>query len=263
MAIICYFYYQKIKAMTPAKTIDEVISHLDKIINQCVSSKSRIGYFACLYRKMTIAVQKGIIDGLFHDGTRMEKLDVIFANRYLAAYYAHSQKTGVTSSWNAAFKATSQAFTVIQHLLLGMNAHINLDLGIAAAETSKGTNIELLKADFNLINDIIGSLINIVQKDLEEICVPMKMLKYVDNKSKESVINFSITAARNTAWINAVGLSKVDAQFYNPYIQTLDSKIAMVADKIINPDFSQSLVLRTIRIFEPDDVTEIIKFLKD
>ncbi|GGI25932.1 DUF5995 family protein [Pedobacter mendelii] len=249
--------------MQPAKTINEVISLLDEIIDSSILRKSRIGYFACLYRKMTIAVKKGIDNGVFSDAMRMEKLDVIFANRYLDAYYCQSQKTPVTLSWKAAFDLTTQPYTVIQHLLLGMNAHINLDLGVAAAGVSKGTNIQLLKKDFNLINDVIASLINIVQKDLEEICLPMKLLKYVDNKSKESVINFSITSARNASWINAVGLSSVSTEMYNPYIKTLDSKIKIVADNIINPNFSQGLILRTVRNFEPKDVGEIIKFLKD
>ncbi|TCD12166.1 hypothetical protein EZ449_03895 [Pedobacter frigidisoli] len=249
--------------MQPAKTITEVISRLDEIINFCIAKKSRLGYFACLYRKMTVAVQKGINDGLFADGARMEKLDVIFANRYIDAYYCQSQRTPTTSSWKAAFDAVAIPYTVIQHLLLGMNAHINLDLGVAAAETSRGIDIQLMKKDFDLINDIIGSLINIVQKDLEEICFPMKMLQYVDNKSKESVINFSITAARNTAWVNAVGLSTVLPNMYNPYIKTLDAKIAVVARNIINPNFSQGLILRTVRTFEPKDVGQVIKFLKD
>jgi len=249
--------------MQPAKTIAEVISRLDEIIDSSIVKKSRAGYFACLYRKMTIAVQNGINDGLFTDGPRMEKLDVIFANRYIDAYCCNSKNTPLTSSWQAAFNATLQPYTVIQHLLLGMNAHINLDLGIAAAETSKGTNIQLIKKDFDLINNIIGSLINIVQKDLEEICMPMKLLKYVDNKSKESVINFSITAARNTAWANAVGLSAVLPNMYDRYISTLDGKIAIVAKNIVNPNFSQNLLLRTVRIFEPNDVGEVIKFLKD
>lgn len=249
--------------MTPAKTISEVISYLDEIIKTSLSNKSRIGYFACLYRKMTIAVQKGINDNLFEDGPRMERLDVIFANRYINAYYSRSKNKSTTTAWKAAFDATQQPYTVIQHLLMGMNAHINLDLSVAAAEASKGIDIQSLKKDFDLINDIIGSLINIVQKDLEEICAPMRMLKYVDNKSKDSVINFSITAARNTAWINAVALAHVLPDMYDPYIKTLDSKIAVVANNIINPNFSQSLMLRAVRTFEPKDIGEIIKFLKD
>ncbi|RZK18560.1 MAG: hypothetical protein EOO86_09860 [Pedobacter sp.] len=178
-------------------------------------------------------------------------------------YFCNAQNTPLTTSWKSAFKATQQPYTVIQHLLMGMNAHINLDLGIAAAETSKGIGIQTIKKDFDLINNIIGSLINTVQKDLEEICAPMKLVKYVDNRSKESVINFSITTARNTAWANAVSLSAVVPNRYDHYINTLDSNINLVASKIINPNFSQSLILRTVRAFEPKDVGEIIKYLRD
>ncbi|WP_316737066.1 DUF5995 family protein [Pedobacter aquatilis] len=249
--------------MQKAKTIAEVISILDEIIAQSITSKSRIGYFACLYRKMTFAVQKGIQDNLFEDGARMELLDVIFANRYIDAYYCQASKKLTTNSWKTAFESSNQQLTVIQHLLLGMNAHINLDLGIAAAETAKGTDIHQLRKDFDLINDIIGSLINIVQKDLEEICAPMRMLKYVDNKSKESVINFSIQTARSTAWLNAITLSTVLPNMYDAYVTTLDLKINQVAYNIINPNFSQSLLLRTVRIFEPNDIGVIINFLKD
>jgi len=249
--------------MLPAKNITEVISCLDEIIDISVAKKSRAGYFACLYRKMTVAVQNGINNGLFSDGPKMEKLDVIFANRYISAYVCNAKNAPLTSSWKSAFDATAQPYTVIQHLLMGMNAHINLDLGIAAAETARGDDIQLIKKDFDLINNIIGSLINIVQKDLEEICAPMKLLKYVDNSSKESVINFSITAARNTAWANALALSVVLPNTYDGYISNLDSKIYIVARNIINPNFSQSMILRTVRVFEPKDVCVIIKFLRD
>ncbi|AZI27265.1 hypothetical protein EA772_18685 [Pedobacter sp. G11] len=60
--------------MLPAKNITEVISCLDEIIDISVAKKSRAGYFACLYRKMTVAVQNRINNGLFADGPKMEKL---------------------------------------------------------------------------------------------------------------------------------------------------------------------------------------------
>ena len=69
----------------PATTIDEVISALDDILAISKVKKSRAGYFAALYRKVTLAVKNGIASGIYEDGKRMEKLDVIFANRYLAA----------------------------------------------------------------------------------------------------------------------------------------------------------------------------------
>lgn len=249
--------------MEPARNIDEVISCLDKIIEDCILRKSRLGYFACLYRKMTVAVKLGIEDGFFEDGPRMEDLDVGFANRYIGAYSDYLKGLPITLAWKAAFDSAMHPYTVIQHLLMGMNAHINLDLGIAAAEVNDGRNIQLFKSDFDLINKVIGSLINNVQHDLEEICLPMRFLKYIDNKSKDAVINFSMNLARQTAWGNAVGLSTVESRAYDVYVNTLDSQIVKVARNIIKPDFSQSILLRGIAAFEPSNIQEIIRFLKD
>jgi hypothetical protein len=69
-----------------AQTIDEVISQLETIIQNAIKSNSRAGYFAALYHKVTSRVKEGIQAGEFENGTRMEQLDVIFANRYIIAY---------------------------------------------------------------------------------------------------------------------------------------------------------------------------------
>lgn len=66
-----------------ATTIDEVIQLLQEIIQQSITEKSTKGYFAVLYLKVTQKVKEGIQNGTFENGPRMEKLDVIFANRYI------------------------------------------------------------------------------------------------------------------------------------------------------------------------------------
>ena len=71
--------------MIQATSIDGVITELDKIIEWSKLHQSRIGYFASLYRNMTLAVQQGITNKIFDNGERMEQLDVIFANRYIQA----------------------------------------------------------------------------------------------------------------------------------------------------------------------------------
>src|SRR6202008_4811607 len=97
----------------------------------------RAGYFAALYYKVTSRVRDGIHNGEFEDGARMEKLDVLFASRYLDAYTKWRNGQQPSLSWQTAFESTKRSSVlVLQHLLLGMNAHINLDLGIAAAEVA-------------------------------------------------------------------------------------------------------------------------------
>ena len=72
-----------------ATTIDEVIERLGAIIEESVRTESRLGYFASLYNRVTITVRDGVKTGRFEDNARMERLDVLFANRYLDAYDAY------------------------------------------------------------------------------------------------------------------------------------------------------------------------------
>ena len=245
-----------------ASTIDEVINLLDTIIIQSKQTTSRIGYFATLYRKMTIAVKEGIQHNMFEDGARMEKLDVTFANRYLAAYSSFKQNEPTTSCWHIAFNAAStNKYTVIQHLLCGINAHINLDLGIAAAQISSGLDIHLLQNDFDKINHIISNMINNVQSDLEKIAFPMRLLRYVDNDDEQAVINFSIDLARQAAWNNALLLWNMDESGYDQYLKTLDEQVSVLADRILSPGFFLHLLMVFIRWVEPADVNANITYL--
>ena len=67
--------------MKPVTTIDGVIAELEEIIQWCFVQKSRVGYFAMLYQRMTVAVKQAIIANEFQDAKRMEQLDIIFAVR--------------------------------------------------------------------------------------------------------------------------------------------------------------------------------------
>ncbi|HBE00237.1 MAG TPA: hypothetical protein DC060_18845, partial [Gemmatimonadetes bacterium] len=78
---------------TSAETIDEVVDQLTEIVEWSRTANPPLGYFAALYRKVTIKVGEGIADGIFDDGDRMEQLDVIFATRYLHAVEAHRAGT--------------------------------------------------------------------------------------------------------------------------------------------------------------------------
>ena len=58
--------------METINTIDDVIEALDEIIQECKDNQVPLGYFAALYRKVTIQVKEGIAEDFFDDGPRME-----------------------------------------------------------------------------------------------------------------------------------------------------------------------------------------------
>lgn len=247
-----------------ANTIDEVISCLDNIIADCKSRGSRIGYFSSLYRKMTIGVKEGIAKGLFEDGPRMERLDVIFANRYLDAYMSYSKGQETTASWQLAFDAAaSDKLTVVQHLLLGVNAHINLDLGIAAAAVTDKDSLHLMEPDFTRINDIIAGMLGKVQDCLTKIAFPMYFIRRIEPERTQAVINFSIVKARETAWNNALILSEAGTQGIPQVIVATDHVVHNVARGIQAPGFFLGLLLGWVRLTESKDIAKNIGFLNE
>lgn len=245
-----------------ANTIDEVIAILDHIIADCKANACRLGYFACLYRKMTMGVKEGIDKGIFEDGPRMEKLDVVFANRYLAAYNQYRKGLQPTHSWKTAFDAAhTDKLTVVQHLLLGINAHINLDLGIAAAEISTAATIGTLLGDYNKINDTIAGFFGVVQDSLCKIAFPMYFIKRIDPQTTTAVLNFSMVKAREMAWNNALLLSRVGPQGIPQVISATDAVVNTVADKIQTPGTWLGFLLSWIRWTEGKDIARNIGFL--
>lgn len=243
-------------------SIDKVIKLLDEIISESEKNNNPLGYFAALYRNVTIKVKEGIQNIFFDDGPRMEKLDIVFALRYLDAYYSWQKNEPVTQSWKKAFElSTDYQPIVLQHLLIGMNAHINLDLGIAAAEVSKNKNINDLENDFNKINEILSSLVNEVQNDLAEMWPTLRKILQKTKKSDDFLVDFSMKLARDGAWKFALNLAGTPENNIGKRIEERDIKVAEKAGLITRPGFLASTVFKIIRIGERGNVKERIRQL--
>jgi len=246
-----------------ATTIDEVISILDDIILTSEKNQDPLGYFAVLYRKVTLKVKEGIAEGFFDDGPRMEEFDIVFANRYIAAYNAYQQQQDVTLSWQRAFVLSKKYWPIVlQHLLIGMNAHINLDLGIAAAQIMKGKDIQHLKSDFDKINTVLSSLVNDVQQDLADIWPMLKKVLQWTKKADDFLIDFSMNLARDGAWKFAVTLADKNDTEIQDLIKQRDIKVAEKAKLISNPGVIARFLFGIIRLGERGSVAQKIEKLK-
>jgi len=245
------------------ESIDQVIDELTAIVEWSRQHDSRLGYFPALYRKVTIQVQDQIHAGVFDNNERMERLDVIFANRYLDAFRQHQTGIAPTQSWQAAFAAASEwRPTVIQHLLLGMNAHINLDLGIAAATVAPGPQLPQLRADFTRINQLLAGLVDDVQRELGEVWPPLRVLLHFVRRSDDLIVNFSMARARDTAWSLAEALAQSDPDSWSAQIEKQDQKIARFAGLIRRPGITLSTALLAIRTGERGSNAHIVGILE-
>lgn len=248
-----------------AKTIDEVIENLEVIIQNSKRDENPLGYFAALYKKVTISVKEKLNTNYFDDDARMEKLDVVFANKYLLAYSNYNKGKAISKSWDVAFKFSKDSnLIVLQHLLLGMNAHINLDLGVAASEISDKSNMHTLHSDFNKINAILASLVEEVQQNLSKIWPTLlKILKFF-GKTDDFLIDFSMNLARDGAWKFANELVMQDDKSTKEEMLAIrDEKITGLADLVTKHRFLVRTLFKVIRFFERGNPSDKIKTLQE
>jgi Family of unknown function (DUF5995) len=72
-------------------------------------------------------------------------------------------------SWLVAFNGASLPDPIIvQQMIAGVNAHIDLDLGIAAEEIAPGVKLPSLKNDFNTVNAVLASQVNGVLDEIDD-----------------------------------------------------------------------------------------------
>jgi hypothetical protein len=246
---------------TPAGTIDDVLARLDGIVDRCLSEGSRLGYFAALYRSVTRRVRDGIASGRFEDGPRMERLDVIFAGRYLDAVERLWNGEAPTRSWDLAFRAAGwRSPTILQHLLLGMNAHINLDLAVAAAEVA-GDALPGLKRDFDEVTVLLDEMIQDVQERIEGVSPWFAVIDAAGGRTDEAIGAFAIGKSRSLAWCAAEALVPLGPEARAREISCHDGVVFAVGRGLLSPGPLLRTALLVARARETRPVPEVIEAL--
>lgn len=249
--------------MSNTTTIQDVLRDLDEIIDESIKTNSRIGLFAYIYRRTTFEIASEISLGNFEDNQRLEDFDVAFAKLYLDAYSAYKKGQKVSVSWAFAFDQVDKPLTIVQHILLGMNAHINLDLAVAAASVMHGKDIHAIENDFHKVNDILHQITNELQDRLSRVSPLMFMLDVMGKNKDEKIINFSMRKARNQSWKAAMRLWSLDAKEKEGAINKKDRLVLLLSKHISSP---KSLIiwlfLKFIQAFETKEVSLVLSKLR-
>ena len=246
------------------RTIEEIIDSLEQIIQTSKETENPLGYFAALYQKVTITIKDKLGTDYFDDDARMEKLDVTFASRYLKAYTDYREGKPISKSWEVAFVAgKDERYIVLQHLLFGMNAHINLDLGIAAAEITNPSTIASLESDFNKINVILGELTNEVQEDLAKIWPRLLWILKFFKKTDDYIVNFGMNIARESAWKFANEIVVKNGDERQNKIDEKDEKVAGYGKLLKGKGWIERAIIGVIRRREIGNVKEKIEALEE
>jgi hypothetical protein len=254
--------------ITGVTTLDGVVDAIDSVIRWSIESSSRMGYFATLYKRITIAVRTAVAQGAFEDGPRMERFDVAFANRYFDALNGHfhpGRFPQPTRSWQVTFDALVRPDPIIlQHMLAGVNTHIDLDLGISAQQFAAGVKLRRLHEDFNRVNAVLASQINGVIDDINEISPALADVYKVLAQNEVFLINQVVRTSRDSAWRFATRLN-LQPGFTRPAsIWLRDGKVATQTDLIYDPPGLVGLIetlVRAVAARESRDVVENIRVL--
>jgi hypothetical protein len=244
--------------------IGELVHEMRAVVDDARDRDDRNGYFAALYLGVTSAVERGLRDGIFTTPDRLSQLTATFARRYLDALELHLGGGQPAASWQVAFDAAATwRPTLLQHLLLGINAHINLDLGAACAEVAPGPTIIDLEPDFEQINAVLAGLVAAVQDRLNRVSPLYRFVDDIAGDADHAVVNFSIARARHEAWRFATELAPLDAAAAHERIARQDAAVARLAQRVLRPGAIAGTGLLAVRLTERRSTSEVITLLVD
>jgi Family of unknown function (DUF5995) len=242
--------------------VDEVIRHIDEIIDWSIKNNSPIGYFAALYKRTNKAIRGAIAAGRFADGPRMVRIDAKFAARFFDAVEAHRDHKPPTRVWELAFEDHdgAKALIILQYVMTALNAHINLDLGVVAATELNDESEESLHHDFVAINTILASQIPGVLKALDEISPAFERNRKLLRNKDSDFVEAGLNRFRDTAWMFACELAAEPKGDWADTIAKRDAVSGMLGRWYLHPT-PFGMVIDAIRKEESQDVAHNIEVL--
>jgi hypothetical protein len=246
-----------------AKNLRQTIANFDTIVKWAINAPSGIGYFATIYKRATLAISKAIDTGGFKNPKVMTRFTMTFSQRYFDALNAHFHPhdyQGPTHVWQWAFDGLRYDEPIIfQHLLTAVDAHINLDLGISAAQVGAGAMDEL-HDDFNMVNAILGSQIQGVLDALAELSPRTQTIRDLLPGDEVQEINALLIVFRDLAWKFANVLADSPDRF-REFTDLQDSSACQLSTCYLYPPEKIRAVVEWIAEKESRDIAENVRKL--
>lgn len=222
---------------------------IERLRSTALDADDASGYFAAMYARVTDRVQAAITEGRFGDGERMARFARTFADWYLGPRDGTRPRP---ACWKAADDvAGDHRLLIVQHLLLGINAHVNHDLPQVVVELAGGeAALDGLRPDFEAINDILAETQPDILRDLGRVSGWTQMAA---SRGGGHVFNFSLARARRQAWQSAQRLHRLGDVARDRDVAELDRLVSVLAHLITRPRAPISWLLRIPRWLEPDD----------
>ena len=192
----------------------------------------------------------------------MERFVTAFAARYFVAHNAWRDGQRTPAVWMSAFEAAQRWRPVVaQHLLLGMNAHINLDLAVVTAalaggpEALPGSTSRLRRCQRRARHHGRSRAAG----DRPRSSPWFGLVDKIGARSDEALINFSLRRARQQAWSLAERLVALPADQQAAEIDRVDRTVDGIAGRILRPGAALSTGMLVVRVREPWRATRALE----
>jgi hypothetical protein len=230
---------------------------IEELRSVALAADDAAGYFPAMYARVTEQVQIAAASRRFADPVRMERFAEAFAGWYVRPRTGHGD---VPACWRATFDVADDShLMIVQHLLLGINAHVNHDLPQVVVELAPDRgDLAGLRADYDAINDILAETLPMVLRSLGAVSRSVNILAA---RGGRRIFEFSLDVARSRAWSAAERLHPLAAWDRAVEVAELDRLVAVLAYLVARPGRPASWAVAVGRRLEEHDPTAVTRSL--
>lgn len=188
------------------KRITRLVHVMDKHWRDLDAACNPAAVFALTYLYTTIVIGEHVLAGYFDEGDHTAVIQVAFAQLYFASYdaFAAGAPERASKPWREAFEAGAEGKTsVTEDVFLGMNAHINYNLGVVMEATglydAEGRS---RKPDHDRINDVLAVIVEPLSRMLADYYDP-SMEPGTESALTDPAVLHTIYSWRENAWRQA------------------------------------------------------------
>jgi hypothetical protein len=234
-------------------TLDDVVADLTALESRFRARGDRRSVFVTLYLVVSKEMRDRVARQAFLDPAWVHRYAVSFASLYRAALDAYDERrtTAVPRAWRLCFDAAAAGGgLVLQHMLLGINAHVNNDLPLALERISIDPDRGRRRQDHDAVNAVLGAVTERATARLSALYAPgLAGLDDFAGELDEMLSQFSLDAARDSAWEAAVALANArDGLERALTSKAISSRAALLARLLLAPSKSRGFVVVCSRL---------------
>lgn len=197
--------------------------------------------FAEAYGTMTANMLDSLTGLDYQDAAWVNRLLHRFADYYFDAVDAYESGGRCPEVWHMALEASVRDdYHPLQHLFLGINAHINYDLAFAIADvTEDWTDLEeelrsVRRADHDSVNLIIARTVDEVQSTIIAPLSPaLGLVDRLLGRADEWAFSSLVAGWRDAVWVDAVELMEAVDADRGKVVERIETRARETADLVL------------------------------